>query len=52
LPRRRQAATASLDSTVYTKLSEKRARGRAHRALAEYEERQAAEKPQLYVVGE
>jgi hypothetical protein len=40
-----------LISTVYAKLSEKRARERARRAMAEYEKRQAAERPQLYVVG-
>jgi hypothetical protein len=40
-----------LISTTYTKLSKKRARERTRRALAEYEERRAVEKPQLHVVG-
>lgn len=40
-----------LIATVYTKLSQKRALERVHRAMAGYEERKAAEKPQLYVVG-
>jgi integrase len=40
-----------LISTVYTKLSEKRARERARRAMAEHEKRRKAEKRQLYVVG-
>ncbi len=40
-----------LISTVYTKLSQKRARERTKRALAEYEARKAAEQPRLHVVG-
>lgn len=40
-----------LISTVYTKLSEKRARERAERAMGAYLERQAAERPKLHVVG-
>jgi integrase len=40
-----------LISTTYTKLSKKRARERTRRALAEYEERRAAETPRLHVVG-
>jgi integrase len=40
-----------LISTTYTKLSKKRARERTRRAMAGYEERRAAEKPRLHVVG-